>query len=74
MCALSVHVGVCFLCVLVSVCVPLHRQIGCKTTLYPDICGSTINKQKNVMGGFVFRHGEMNLLGRLYFNVELCNF
>lgn len=56
---------VCVLCVLVSVCVPLHRQIGFETTLYPDICGSTINKERNVMGGFVLRYGEMKLLGRL---------
>lgn len=43
------------------------RQIGCKTTLYPDISISTINKEWNAMGGFVLSYGEIVLFGRIYF-------
>jgi len=41
--------------------------IGCKTILYPDFSISTIKKEWNAMGGFVFSYGKIELSGRIYF-------
>lgn len=53
------------MCVLV-----FSRQIGYKTTLYPDISGNKINKKRNVRGGFVLSCEEMGLAGRMAFNAR----